>query len=127
MNFARRNDIGAITPARPHRLCWRYLKPKPQSSVGLLHSVAAPKPLTPHMRVDCGEGRRTDALERAANRMQTPSGYRHSDKEKFCNDLNELKTLKVSERPLKTLQDFLTSKLNTRVRFPSPAPAFSKT
>jgi len=103
----------------------------PETEAAIVGGIAAfrgcPKPLTPHMRVDCGEGRRTDALERAANRMQTPSGYRHSDKEKFCNDLNELKTLKMSERPLKTLQDFLTSKLNTRVRFPSPAPAFSKT
>jgi hypothetical protein len=38
----------------------------------------------------------------------------HSDKEKFCNDLNGPKTLKMSERPLKTLQDFPTSNLNTR-------------
>jgi len=29
---------------------------------------------------------------------------------------------KMSERQLKALQDFPTSKLNTRVRFPSPAP-----
>jgi hypothetical protein len=29
----------------------------------------------------------------------------------------------MSERPLKVFQDFLTSKLNTRVRFPSPAPS----
>jgi site-specific recombinase XerD len=28
----------------------------------------------------------------------------------------------MSERPLKTLKDFPTSKLNTGVRFPSPAP-----
>jgi hypothetical protein len=48
---------------------------------------------------------------------------RHSDKEKFCNDLNGPKTRKMSEWPLKTLQDFPTSKLNTRVRFPSPAPS----
>src|SRR5713226_3552109 len=47
---------------------------------------------------------------------------RHSDNEKFCNDLNRPKTPKMSEWPLKTLQDFPTSKLNTRVRFPSPAP-----
>src|SRR6266849_3044797 len=52
---------------------------------------------------------------------------RHSDKEKFCNDLNGPKTRKMSEWPLKTLQDFPTSKLNTRVRFPSPAPNFSMT
>jgi hypothetical protein len=32
------------------------------------------------------------------------------------------KTPKMSEQPTETLQDFLTSKLNTRVRFPSPAP-----
>jgi hypothetical protein len=57
--------------------------------------------------------------------VQTPSGYRHSDKEKFCNDLNGPKTPNMSERPLKTLLDFPTSKLNTRVRFPSPAPIFS--
>jgi hypothetical protein len=50
---------------------------------------------------------------------------RDSDNEKFCNDLNEPKPLKMSERPLKTLKDFPTSKLNTRVRFPSPAPRFS--
>jgi hypothetical protein len=48
---------------------------------------------------------------------------RHSDNEKFCNDLNGPKTPKMSERPLKTLQYFETSKLNTRVRFPSPAPS----
>jgi len=38
-------------------------------------------------------------------------GNRRSDKEKFCNDLNEVKTPKMSERPLKTLKDFPTSKL----------------
>ena len=38
---------------------------------------------------------------------------RHSDNEKFCNDLNGLKTPKMSEQPLKTLQYFETSKLNT--------------
>src|ERR1700675_4680589 len=47
------------------------------------------------------------------------NGY--SDNGKFCNDLNGPKTPKMSERPLKTLQDFTTSKLNTRVRIPSPA------
>jgi hypothetical protein len=47
-----------------------------------------------------------------------------SDKSKFCNDLNGPKTPKMSERPLKTPQDFPTSKLNTRVRFLSPAPVF---
>jgi hypothetical protein len=47
---------------------------------------------------------------------------RHSDNEKFCNDLNGPKTPKMSERSLKTRQYFETSKLNTRVRFPSPAP-----
>jgi hypothetical protein len=46
---------------------------------------------------------------------------RHSDNEKFRNDLKGPKTPKMSERPLKTLQYFETSKLNTRVRFPSPA------
>jgi hypothetical protein len=50
---------------------------------------------------------------------------RHSDKEKFCNDLNGPKTPKMSEQPLKTLEDFPTSKLNTRVRLPSPAPSSS--
>jgi hypothetical protein len=50
---------------------------------------------------------------------------RHSDNEKFSNDLNEQKTPKMSERPLKTRQDFPPSKLNTRVRFPSPAAMFS--
>jgi hypothetical protein len=51
-------------------------------------------------------------------------GNRHSGKQKFRNDLNGPKTPKMSERLLKTLQDFPTSKLNTRVRFPSPAPIF---
>jgi hypothetical protein len=46
-------------------------------------------------------------------RGQAWAGNRHSDKEKFCNDLNEVKTPKMSERPLKTLKDFPTSKLNT--------------
>jgi hypothetical protein len=55
------------------------------------------------------------------------AGNRYSDKEKFCNDLNGPKTSKMSERPLKTLRDFPTSKLNTRVRFPSPAPIVSVT
>jgi hypothetical protein len=48
---------------------------------------------------------------------------RHSDNRKFSNDLNGPKAPKMSERPLKTLRDSATSKLNTRVRFPSPAPA----
>jgi hypothetical protein len=38
---------------------------------------------------------------------------RRSDNGKFCNDLNGPKTPKMSERPLKTLQYFETSKLNT--------------
>jgi hypothetical protein len=38
------------------------------------------------------------------------NGY--SDNGKFCNDLNGPKTPKMSERPLKTLKDFTTSKLN---------------
>jgi hypothetical protein len=45
---------------------------------------------------------------------------RHSDNEKFCNDPNETKPPKMLERPLKNLQDFQASRLNTRVRFPSP-------
>jgi hypothetical protein len=40
--------------------------------------------------------------------------YRHSDNKKFCNDLKWSKLPKMSERPLKTLQFFETSKLNTR-------------
>jgi hypothetical protein len=36
-----------------------------------------------------------------------------SDRRKFCNDLNGPKTPKMSERLLKTPQDFPTSKLNT--------------
>jgi hypothetical protein len=48
----------------------------------------------------------------------------HSDKEKFCNDLNGPKTLKMSERPLKTLQDFPTSILNTVRRYPVSGRAF---
>src|SRR3984893_12793618 len=50
---------------------------------------------------------------------------RHFDNEKFCIDLNGPKTPKMSERPLKTLRYFETSKLNTRGRFPSPAPSNS--
>jgi hypothetical protein len=61
-------------------------------------------------------------FRRAAN-CDPGARNRHSDNEKFCNDLNGPKTPKMSERPLKTLQDFPTSKLNTRVRFPSPAPS----
>jgi hypothetical protein len=48
---------------------------------------------------------------------------RHSDNEEFCNDLNRPKTPKMSEQSWKTLQDFLTSKLNTRVRFTLAAPS----
>jgi hypothetical protein len=54
-----------------------------------------------------------------------PAIRRRSDNWKFCSDPNGPKTLKMSERPLKTIQDFPTSKLNTRVRFPSPAPAIA--
>jgi hypothetical protein len=50
-------------------------------------------------------------------------GNRHSDKEKFCNDLNGPKAPKMSERPLKTLQDFPTSKLNTTLRCLLPSAA----
>jgi hypothetical protein len=49
--------------------------------------------------------------------------HRHSDNEKFRRDLNRPKICEMSEQPLKTLQDFPTSKLNTRVPFPSPAPS----
>jgi hypothetical protein len=59
-------------------------------------------------------------FRRAAN-CDPGARNRHSDNEKFCTDLNGPKTPKMSERPLKTLQYFETSKLNTRVRFPSPA------
>jgi hypothetical protein len=42
-----------------------------------------------------------------------PSGlHRDSDNNKFCNDLNGSKTPKMSERSLKMLQYFETSKLN---------------
>jgi hypothetical protein len=41
------------------------------------------------------------------------AGSRHSDNEKFCNDLNDLKTPKMSERPLKKLQDFPTAPRTT--------------
>jgi len=47
---------------------------------------------------------------------------RHSDKEKFRNDLNGPKSCEMSERLLKHCENPETSKLNTRVRFPSPAP-----
>jgi hypothetical protein len=49
-------------------------------------------------------------------------GSRHSDKEKFPSGLNHPEGCKMSERPLHGLRNFATSKLNTRVRFPSPAP-----
>jgi hypothetical protein len=56
------------------------------------------------MCADCSGARMRP--ERAENRVQTPNGYRHSDKEKFCNDLNGPKTPRMSERLLKTLQFF---------------------
>src|SRR5260370_8890933 len=49
------------------------------------------------------------------------AAHDHSDNEKFRNDLKGSKSCKMSEWPLKVFQDFLTSKLNTRVGFPSPA------
>jgi hypothetical protein len=45
-------------------------------------------------------------------------GNRHSDKEKFRSDLNRPKGFEMSERLLKTLRNFPTSKLNT----PRPLP-----
>jgi hypothetical protein len=48
--------------------------------------------------------------------------HRRSDNEKFCSNFNCSKSCKMSEPELKTLQNSKTSKLNTRVRFPSPAP-----
>jgi len=51
------------------------------------------------------------------------AGNRHSDKEKFCNDLNEPKTPKMSERPLKKLKDFPNSKLNTSGRYLKRLPS----
>jgi hypothetical protein len=42
--------------------------------------------------------------EAAIVRVQTPSGYRHSDKEKFRSDLKGSKSRKMSERLLKTLR-----------------------
>jgi hypothetical protein len=48
---------------------------------------------------------------------------RHSDNDKFCNDLNGPKTAKMSERPLKTPQGFPTSKLNTTLRCLLPSAA----
>jgi hypothetical protein len=62
---------------------------------------------------------------RIVGEVDWPAICRYSDHEKFYNDLNGPKTSKMSEQPLKTLQDFPTSKLNTRVRFPSPAPRSS--
>jgi hypothetical protein len=58
---------------------------------------------------------RGGALDRRqmARKGRAWTGNRHSDKEKFCNDLNGPKTPIMSERPLKTLKDFPTSKLNT--------------
>jgi hypothetical protein len=46
----------------------------------------------------------------------------HSDKEQFCRSLNHPEGCKKSELSLHALRNFSTSKLNTRVRFPSPAP-----
>jgi hypothetical protein len=55
------------------------------------------------------------------------STQRHSDNEKFRNGLNEPQGCKMLEWPLSMLRNSTTSKLNTRVRFPSPAPMFSNT
>jgi hypothetical protein len=52
-------------------------------------------------------------------------GSRHSDKEKFPSGLNHPQGRKMPEWLLNALRKFTTSKLNTRVRFPSPAPMFS--
>jgi len=52
----------------------------------------------------CGGSGARMRPERAANRVQTPSGCRHSDKEKFPSDLNGPKSCKMSERLLKTLR-----------------------
>jgi hypothetical protein len=90
----------------------------------------------PDVQVAAGESRRgTGATTTSRIFVGRNAGFdrdhgarnRHSDNEKFCNDLNRPKTPKMSEWPLKTLQDFPTSKLNTRVRFPPPAPRFSGT
>jgi hypothetical protein len=45
--------------------------------------------------------------------------HRRSDNEKFCSNFNCSKSGKMSEPELKTLQNLKTSKLNTRVHFPS--------
>lgn len=66
------------------------------------------------------EGIAKQARGRVLSHRQMPrkgrawAGNRHSDREKFCNDLNGPKATKMSEWHLKTLQDFPTSKLNTR-------------
>jgi hypothetical protein len=55
------------------------------------------------------------------------AGNRHSDKKKFRSNLNRPESQKMSERLLKALRKSELSKPNASVRFPSPAPAFSKT
>jgi hypothetical protein len=84
-------------------------KSRLEANVGIGGCVSRFEPSSRPSRMFCGHGARN----------------RHSDKEKFCIGLNGPKTPKMSERPLKTPQDFPTSKLNTRVRFPSPAPIFN--
>jgi hypothetical protein len=51
----------------------------------------------------------------------------HSDNGNFRRYLRRPQSCKMSERSLFALQYLATSKLNTRVRFPSPAPIVSVT
>ena len=95
-------------------------------------SCGYPEMLGPSMR-PCGststcKQTSSDHLNSVQKRLsqQCQRGpHDHSDNEEFCNDLKGSKSCKMSEWPLKVFQDFPTSKLNTRVRFPSPAPRFS--
>jgi hypothetical protein len=67
-----------------------------------------------HDRVD--SPKRTASLDRGqriVGAADWSAVRRRSDKEKFCNDLSGPKTPKMLERPLKALQYFETSKLNT--------------
>ncbi len=68
------------------------------------------------------ESRAGVGLDVLPPRESRAGGCRHSDNGKFRSDLNHPEGCKMSERLLCELSNFSTSKLNTRVRFPSPAP-----
>ena len=78
-------DLRAFVWALP-TLCWR--SPTPMCR-GKARVLLARFIWTSIMSMRTGARMRP---ERAANRVQTPSGYRHSDKEKFRSDLKGSKS-----------------------------------